>query len=1049
MRKKIYYGKARWLKASCLVGGMLLFPMANFAMNEVDGADADMIAAVQQNRTLRGTVLDDSSLPVVGATVLEKGTSNGSITDVDGKFTLNLRTKNPVLIVSFVGYETKEVSVGNSSSMTINLSEDTQVLEDVVVVGYGVQKRASVTGSVASVQSKELTTVKSPSVTNTLAGKLPGLRAVQRSGAPGDDGAGLDIRGLGSPLVIVDGIERGLGQIDANDIESISVLKDASAAVYGFKGANGVILVTTKKGEIGKPKITYNGNVGFSSFTRFPELYSPYEYATLYNEAQQMQGIDAPFSADQLEAFKNGSQGTDWYDLMIRKSAPTHNHNLSVSGGNDRVKFFFSLGMMDQDGMYTVDEYKYRRYNLRSNVSATIVKGFTVDLQLSGRLDQQDKQQLSDSDLFRSIQMALPIYNMYANDNPEYYQFAGDKGNPWQLSRRDDTGYYNRDRREFTGSITFNWEVPWVKGLSAKAMFGYDYSNNYTNNWTKEFYAYTYDPVNDAYNKGHAQSISILKVDTNNYYKPSGQISLNYNNTFGKHTVGALALWEFYNDRNDWVNAYREFQISAIDQIDSGSKNNMSNGGSASESAHLGLVGRLNYSYADKYLAEFSFRYDGSYKFAPGSRWGFFPAVSLGWRVSEENFFKEKLPMVENFKIRGSYGKIGDESSAGGFQFLSAYNYPSGSYILGSGGISSGTSDAGMPNTLLTWYEAKTMNFGFEASAWKGLLSVEFDYFKREREGLLANRLTVLPTTFGQSLPQENLNSDSTKGWELILGHRNKIGKDFSYNVKVNFSTTRSSNEYLERAESANMYKNWRDNGSYRYKGIQWGYLALGQFQSYEDILNSPIQDGNGNKSLRPGDIKFQDVNNDGIIDGNDERPIGKGDTPQFYYGINMQANYKNFDLTLFFQGAGGHSVILGGDFMYPFIQQGLGSGFNFWLDHWRLSDPTDPSSEWIPGKMPSLRVAGESNNTKTSTWTRNRADYLRLKTLEIGYTLPKSWLKRIGIENLRVYMNGYNLLTFTRNEGLMEYMDPENSNTSFRYYPQTKSYNFGVNLTF
>lgn len=1002
----------------------------------------------QQTRSIKGNIVDQNGEPVIGANIVEKGTANGTISDVNGQFTLGLYQKNPVLVVSYIGFSTIEVPVGDSSSLNISLSEDSETLDEVVVVGYGVQKRASVTGSVASLQAKDITTVKTPNVSNALAGKLPGLRAVQRSGSPGDDDSSIDIRGFGSALVIVDGVERDFKQIDANDIESISILKDASAAVYGFKGANGVILVTTKRGEIGRPKISYNGYVGMQKVTRFPEFYDGYEYATLYNEAQQNIGVKAPYSDEDLENFRQGVGATDWYNEVVRSAAPATYHNLSVSGGAEKVKYYFSLGMTDQQGVFKSKDLSYRKYNVRSNISAEIVKGFKVDLQLSGRLDTRMKPYEVIS-LFRMIQMSRPTTPIYANNNPDYFSDPGGGQNPVQFSNTNDIGYDRRDRREFNGSIAFDWEVPWIKGLSAKALFSYDYNNMYSRKWYKEYYEYAYDAAADVYNVSGSHTVSELTTKSENYFKPNGQISLNYKNTFGKHDVGALFLWEFYNDRKDWVEAYRQFTIGAIDQIGAGDKTNINNNGNASVSAHAGLVGRLNYAYDNKYLAELSFRYDGSYKFAPEKRWGFFPAVSLGWRISEESFFKEALPMIGNFKIRGSFGKIGDEGDFAAYQYLTGYKYPSGNYILGADGLTNGAVDKGMPNMNLTWYESKTSNIGFEASALSGLINVEFDYFTRKREGLLATRTLVLPTTFGQALPEENLNSDMTKGFELVLGHRHSVG-EFSYDVKANFSTTRISNKHVEhRLVSVNKYDNWRNNSNDRYKDIQWGKVVVGQFQSYEEILNSPIQDNNGNKSLMPGDLKYQDWNNDGIIDGKDEQPIGHGSTPRMYYGLNLYGQYKGFDLTLFFQGAAGHEVFMSSDFMSPFIQQGIGNGITAWLDRWHREDPSDMSSAWIPGDMPALRPTGFSGNGGNNTWSMQKANYLRLKTIEFGYTFPGKWLTRVGIDNLRVYVNSFNTVTFTSRTGIMKYMDPENNSTAFHYYPQMKTFNFGVNLTF
>lgn len=1003
-------------------------------------------SSLQTTKIIKGIIADESGEPIIGANIIEKGTQNGTISDADGHFTLEIKN-NATLIISFIGYKTKEFVVGNVSSINIKLSEDTETLSEVVVVGYGVQKRASVTGSVASIQAKDITTVKTANVTNTLAGKLPGLRAVQRSGAPGDDAASIDIRGFGSALVIVDGVERDFKQLDANDIESISILKDASAAVYGFKGANGVILVTTKKGQIGKPKIDYNGYVGIQNITRYPELLNGYEYATLYNEAQQNVGITAPYSNEDLDRFKQGIGTTDWYEEVIRKTSPNMYHNLNISGGAEKIKYYFSLGYTDQEGIYKSKDYSFKKYNVRSNISAEIVKGFTVDLQLSGRLDTRNKPYEADP-ITRSIQMAKPVNAIYANNNENYWSNPGDKGNPVQLSNIDNIGYDRRDRREFNGSITFNWEIPWLKGLSAKTLLAYDYNNQYTRRWYKEYYEYAYNQSTEAYNVTGSHTISELTTQSDNYFKPNGQISLNYKNTFGKHDIGVLALWEFYNDRTDWVKAYRQFTVGAIDQMGAGDKTNISNDGNASVSAHEGMVGRINYAYANKYLAEFSFRYDGSYKFDPDKRWGFFPAASLGWRISEEDFFKEALPMFSNFKIRGSYGKVGDEGDFAAYQYLTGYTYPSGNYVLGSSGLSNGAKDKGMPNTNLTWYKSTTANVGFEASLISGLITTEFDYFIRKRDGLLATRQLSLPTTFGQTLPQENLNSDKTKGFEIVLGHHNKIN-DFTYDIKANFSTTRIYNRHIERAASSNMYDDWRNNSNDRYQNIQWGKKVIGQFQSYDEILNAPIQDNNGNKSLMPGDLRFEDVNNDGIIDDKDNKPIGHGNTPRMYYGLNLSGEYKGFDLTIFFQGAAGHEVFISGDVMAPFIQQGLGNGFAIWLDRWHRENPSDMNSKWIPGYMPALRPTGFSANESNNTWTMHKANYLRLKTLELGYTFPKKWIDNLGIDKLRIYLNSFNMLTFTSREGIMKYMDPENSESSLRYYPQMKTFNFGVNLTF
>ena len=441
--------------------------------------------------------------------------------------------------------------MNGQSGLKVTLQEDTETLDEVVVVGYGIQKKASVTGSVAAISSDKLMEVKAPSVTNMLAGRLPGLRAVQRSGSPGDDGASVDIRGYGSMLVIVDGIERDYTQLDPNDIESISILKDAAAAVYGFKGSNGVLLVTTKKGTEQKVKIEYNGYVGFQKVTRYPEMMNAYEYASLYNEAihnaNPWRGASA-YSQEQLEAYRNGTAGTDWWNETMRSTAPQTSHNLSLTGGTEKVKYYMSIGYMDQGGIIRSGDWNYQRYNVRSNLSVEVAKGLNVELRLSGRFDNRKKPYNGDN-LFRSAQMAIPTYSMYANDNPDYWGAVGDMANPVHVSSSDDSGYEDRLRREFNSSLAVTWQLPWVKGLMAKALVAYDYTNKEWKTWRKDLSEYTYDYANEEYiekviNTAHLES----KLE--NYDKPTYQFSMNYNNTFaGKHNIGTMLVWEMYNDK--------------------------------------------------------------------------------------------------------------------------------------------------------------------------------------------------------------------------------------------------------------------------------------------------------------------------------------------------------------------------------------------------------------------------------------------------------------------------------------------------------------------
>ncbi len=1034
------------LVASAMAAGTLLCVPCTAA---AEGLSNDGIEQADKDITVNGTVIDEFDMPVIGASIIIKGESGvGTITDFNGKFTLSVPS-DAVLQISYIGYKTTEIAVNRQQVLKVVLQEDTETLDEVVVVGYGIQKKASVTGSVAAISSDKLTEVKTTNVTNMLAGRLPGLRAVQRSGSPGDDEASVDIRGYGDMLVIVDGVERDYSQLDPNDIESISILKDAAAAVYGFKGSNGVLLVTTKKGTEQKAKIEYNGYVGIQQTTRYPKMMNAYQYASLYNEAiyndNPWIGQNA-YSQEQLDSYKNGTAGTDWWNETMRNSAPQTSHNLSVTGGSEKVKYYMSVGYMGQEGILQSNDWNYRRYNVRSNISAEIAKGLTVDLNLSGRYDNRQRP-YDAGNIFRSAQMAKPTYSVYANDNPDYWGATGDMPNPVHVSDSDNSGNEDRMRREFNSSLSITWEVPWVKGLIAKAMMAYDYKNTEYKTWRKDLTEYTYDAATDTYT-GKDVYTAHLESQLENYVKPTYQFSLNYNNTFAKvHNVGAMMVWEMYDDKTSYVTGERDFAIGLIPDLDYGNETNQVASGKTQRTAHAGLVGRLNYDYANRYLLEFNFRYDGTYKFQSGKRWGFFPGISAGWRVSEEDFFKDWLPNMDNLKLRGSYAKVGDEGDFDAFQYLEGYETGS-TYIMGSNGVTSGLATTGMANTWLTWYESRIMNFGFEASYNRGIISMEFDWFRRNRSGLPATRTGSLPTTFGEDMPQENLNSDINKGFEIVIGHKYSIG-DFNYSISANFSTTRIMYDYVEREASTNKYDNWRNNTNNRYKDIRWGKKVIGQFTSYEEILNSPIQDENGNRTLMPGDLKFEDYNNDGIIDDKDTQPIGHGDTPRMYYGLNINTEYKGFDLTAFFQGAAGHDIFVSGDILDPFIQQGLGNGLELMTDRWHREDPTDPYSEWIPGYMPAPRVAGVANNRSSNSWSLHDASYLRLKTVELGYTLPKSLTAKAFIERVRFYVNCNNLLTFTSNDPMMKSIDPENNDSYMRYYPQMRTYNFGVNVTF
>lgn len=509
-------------------------------------------------------------------------------------------------------------------------------------------------------------------------------------------------------------------------------------------------------------------------------------------------------------------------------------------------------------------------------------------------------------------------------------------------------------------------------------------------------------------------------------------------------------MYEQREDLDDYITAYREFAIDALDQINAGVDKNKNNSGVESELANVSFVGRVNYDYMSKYLFEFAFREDGSAKFYKKNRWGFFPSVSVGWRLSEESFIKNNISFMDNLKIRASYGIMGDDQAldSGGnptvlaFQYLTGYNYPGGSNYIFNNDVIKGLDSKGLPNLYYTWLQSKIWNVGVDVSLWNRLLEANFDVFYRKREGLIATRYGSLPNTFGASLPQENLNSDDYRGFELVLGHTNKIG-DVNYSAKANMSFTRIKNKHIEQADPIDSYRNWKNNWSGRWQNIQFGYVYAGQFQNQEDINSWAVQDDAGNTTLKPGDLKYEDLNGDGVIDGNDVKPISRSNTPEIYFGLDLSASWKGFDISILMQGATNYNVYMSGVMGNPLFNGS--SALACYMDRWHRADLYDPNSEWIPGKYPSTDATAKPNNQRVSTFNNISAYYLRVKNLEVGYTFPSKWMQPAGISHLRLYVSGNNLLTIDN----LPFGDPEAPSSDRILYPQLRIWNVGVNLTF
>ncbi|MDL2221464.1 TonB-dependent receptor [Parabacteroides sp. OttesenSCG-928-N08] len=1018
----------------------------------------------QDTKRITGNIKDMLGESIIGANILVKGTSIGTITDIDGNFVLDV-PENATLLVTYIGYTEQEVAVGNRTNLLITMREDTQKLDEVVVVGYGVQKKVSLSGAISAISSEDIVTTKNENAQNMLTGKIPGVRVIQKSSEPGSFNNNFDIRGMGNPLVVIDGVPRdNMTRLDANDIENISILKDASAAIYGVRAANGVVLITTKKGKEGALNLDYSGSVGWQNPSGSPKSASAADWMVLKNEKEmhRLEGGSRPYAQDEIDAYRNGTkQGTDWWDACMRTLAPQTQHSLSASGGNEKINFYMSLGYMYQESFLKSKSLDYDRYNVRSNLTAQLTDRLKVSMNISGITDQKDQPYENPDWIIRAFQRAPARQPIYANNNPEYLLNGWIEGdNPVAMMDADVVGYKKYNNKWFQTSTEVAYDVPYIDGLVAKAMFSYDYQISDNRLYQKAYGQYTYDEASDTYRK--EQRVGTSKFTREHYTKESllYQVALNYNKLFDeKHNVSALVLLEGNKRSGDNFFARRELSL-ALDQLFAG--NSEKQEGSMStrynrdrpeerdlyEEANLGLVGKFAYDFQSKYMAEFSFRYDGSSKFAPGSQWGFFPAASVAWRISEEDFWQESpLSFINNTKIRASYGKMGDDT-ASNYQFVNGYTYPGGGFdgqdsggTVFDGAFVNGAQSKGIVNPGITWFTAKTFNVGLDVDAWSGLLGLTVDVFNRERTGLLATRNLSLPGIVGANLPEENLNGDLTRGLEVELSHRNRIG-ELGYNVKGIFSFTRTKTTYQERGREGNSYLNWRNNWNERYNDIKFGRGDGGRFTSWNDIYNASIY---ADKHVLPGDFIYYDYNGDGQINDLDVHPIGYTGRPMINFSLIVGADWKGFDLNLLFQGTTMSYVRYIEQLREPLWGNDNSNALEYFLDRWHPEDPTadpyDPNTQWISGKYGYTGSIADEN----SAFNFHDASYLRLKSAEIGYTLPRQLTNKMGIQGLRLYVNGYNLFTIKGVE-----IDPEHPEDSYgNMYPLNRSFTVGANVKF
>ena len=1007
------------------------------------------LASIDQQKDvvkIAGKVIDEQGEGVIGANVMEKGTTNGTITDLDGKFYLEVSGKS-ILQVSYIGFNTQEIQVNGQKLFTIRMTEDSQSLDEVVVVGYGTQKKLNLTGAVATLKNEELVKTPVASTTNALVGRLPGLIAKQKSGQPGFDAADINIRSFGSALVIVDGVEQSFNNIDANEIESVSILKDASAAIYGARAGNGVILVTTKRGQSGKPNILFNGTLTSQSYTNFPEPVDAGQYATLFREAQINSGVpenQTKFSEEDIAKYFAGNDpqypSTNWYDEIMKKSALQQQYNLTIRGGTDVVKYYTFLGYLSQDGLFKGDNTGYRRFNVRSNLDVNLTSDLTFSLDLSAIKDdvRQSNRPASEEWFWMDFFDSTPTSHASFPDPTKVPHIGPGPFNAIINTHEDLGGYDKTYKNTLNGAFSVNYKVRPVPGLSAKLKLNYQQVSYDRKNWTKQNDIWDYDYATDTYTLYGKSMPTSLKQEFHKNQTITGQFSLNYDRVFNKdHSINGLALVEIIDYNNGNFSAYREnYVTSAIDQLFAGGTINQQANGSASVSGRASLVARANYAYRGKYLLEATARYDGSPNFPKNKRWGFFPSISAGWRMSEETFIKNNLTWIDNLKLRAGVSQTGFDS-VGAFQYLTGYKFE-GYNVLGGKEVP-GLTTTGIANTNISWETMTLYNVGLDLSVLNSKLYSEIDVFYRKRDDMLGTRVVSLPNTFGATLPSENINSQSTRGFEVLIGHRGNFS-DFSYDISGNVSWSRSKWIHYDEPDYTDP-----DDIRLKKKSGQWidvynAYKSDGLFTSQEEIDNLGYDmDGMGNTSLRPGDIKIVDINNDGEVDWRDARNIGSGGTPHSIYGINLNMKYKGFDLSVFAQGAADY---------YVQLQSG-----NINIDGVRTPFKVIWNERWTPENndrdaiIPRQKIGQTTNNWNSDYWYKN-ASYLRLKNVTLGYTFNKSLVQKLRMENLRLFVVGTNLFAINplRKYGL----DPETPDATRGWsYPVTKSVSLGLNVSF
>lgn len=990
--------------------------------------------------TIKGVILSSDKQPIAGAFVEVQDMKTKAITDIDGRFSLDVPTK-AVLIVSQMGYKMQVVNLNGQSNYEIILNDEVHALEELVVVGYGTQKKGNLTGSISSLKTENLTIAPITNVTNALTGQLPGLRTKQTSGIPGADGASLSIRGFSSPLVIVDGVETKFDNIDPSQIESISILKDGAASIYGARAGNGVILVTLKRGKEGKVTVIANASQTMQNSMTLIPTGSSGQRAEWDRESHINAGLPAsqiPWKLSDIEEFYKGTNpdylNTDWFSAAIRSWAPQQNHNVSVSGGSDKVNFYSYLGYNKQTTIARHDGGAYDRLNTQISMDAKLTDRLLLSSSFNyiGEFRDFTSMNLGHSNFYNALYDSDPKYPLNLPD-PLMLSYAGSAtGNAVFVSNRSLAGYSRNNNKSLRLNSALTYDFKSIEGLKAKAFINYNSGDGYSKLFRKQPNFYSYRAATDEYIFERKSSNSnMIYLGSSTSSDITQQYSFTYDKTFGgDHRFSGMLLHERINYNNESFDTQRgNLSSEVVDQLFVGDPNSASNNGSASEMARKSYVGRLNYGYRGKYLIETIFRADASAKFPKDGRWGYFPSVSIGWVLSQEKFLANST-IVDNLKLRASAGSSGDDG-IGNYQYFAGYSYDM-SYILGND-IQQGLFLTGLANGQLSWERLGIYNLGLDFSLLDKKIYGTVEGFYRTRKGIPGYRVNSLPSSFGAALPLENMNSIDTRGFELELGTKGKINK-FSYDISGNISWSRSKWVKFDEPEYTDLDQKRIFQNTGKWTDERWGYVSDGLFTSMEEIrdLKYSYVELGGNDGLRPGDVKYVDVNGDGRLDWRDQVEIGKGTIPNWMAGLLVNLSYANFHLNSVFQGAFGYTTYIDLETAPTTLK---------YDNRWTALENSPNSLVPRPG---SKNVA----NWWYSDYRNHNTTYLRLRSLSLGYEFNEKLLKSIKIAKLRVYVAGTNLFTLTNLSKLG--VDPEApEGTAAYYYPQQRTVSAGISLNY